>query len=495
MQDTVKEFLLTSQKVSIRSDLSGGKPVYVYIDSGKSAYHSAELTELLRRFAPLDVSEEALSFLLQNRVIPPPLTIYKNLYVVTTGIIGQLEFADGAVRFNYHFDFPFLREKRHLDNNLEDREIFEMIYSSTQEKLKKDQACYLFHSAGKDSNMIALAIAEAGHQQSVTLITHGAVRGEDESEVSKALADKMGYKHRVLREVVDIDKHFDEICRFFTEVPFPCLDNVCLAYPLYVTQMPELRCSTIIDGMGNDVYMGHVPKRWDFAGRMIQPASKMLRKYSQKSSSLGILHHLSRSRAEWISPIGFTYAESSLFMSGMSETAPYWYKLDGQFSSLDNYDFRSFIMGTCLSQEMMMRKVRNFSDAIGGNLIFPWSDDRLAVFFGQLKEEYLIDRKEGRNKVLLREILMRHLNLDSDKIGKKAFRYGSDILIDKNKLMVTEYIKNCQLWKRQGMEEMLNILLGRMCGGGRKGRVSNKLIYYLFLISLWWNNCKYVNRR
>ena len=38
------------------------------------------------------------------------------------------------------------------------------------------------------------------------------------------------------------------------------MDNVVLAYPLYATQI-EFSNTNIIDGMGNDVFIGHIPSK------------------------------------------------------------------------------------------------------------------------------------------------------------------------------------------------------------------------------------------
>ena len=69
--------------------------------------------------------------------------------------------------------------------------ILELLANATIERIDKNKPSFLFHSAGKDSNTIALSLAEAGWQNKVTLITHKSKGNADESEISSKIAKNL----------------------------------------------------------------------------------------------------------------------------------------------------------------------------------------------------------------------------------------------------------------------------------------------------------------
>lgn len=70
----------------LKSDLAAEFPIYVYVfKDKKKLLYSTSIRELLddsRVQKPLDISEDGLSFLLQRGVVPPPSTIYKDIYII-----------------------------------------------------------------------------------------------------------------------------------------------------------------------------------------------------------------------------------------------------------------------------------------------------------------------------------------------------------------------------------------------------------------------------
>ena len=79
-----------SETLLLKSDLTGNKPLYVYISKNqKNLYWSNCLTELLDDpsvIKPLTVSSEAISYLLLNSVVPPPLSVFDNIFIISIGI-------------------------------------------------------------------------------------------------------------------------------------------------------------------------------------------------------------------------------------------------------------------------------------------------------------------------------------------------------------------------------------------------------------------------
>src|SRR5690606_31202479 len=100
--------------------------------------------------------------------------------------------------------------------------ILEMLAEATISRIDQSKPSFLFHSAGKDSNSIALALAEAGWQDRVTLVTHKSKGSVDESEISARIAKNLGFKHCVLHEVDNFKQEHDQaIESYFANAPFP----------------------------------------------------------------------------------------------------------------------------------------------------------------------------------------------------------------------------------------------------------------------------------
>ncbi len=79
-------------------------------------------------------------------------------------------------------EFPFLNKNR---DKVDENYILELLAEATISKLDETKPSYLFHSAGKDSNSIA--IAEAGYQDKITCISHQSKGEKDESEISRQI--------------------------------------------------------------------------------------------------------------------------------------------------------------------------------------------------------------------------------------------------------------------------------------------------------------------
>ena len=83
------EHTITDPPRLLKSDLAAEFPVYVYVfHDKKTLLFSTSLRELLddrRVQKPLTVSEKGLSFLLQRGVVPPPKTIYRDIFLLGAG--------------------------------------------------------------------------------------------------------------------------------------------------------------------------------------------------------------------------------------------------------------------------------------------------------------------------------------------------------------------------------------------------------------------------
>ena len=491
-------FKINDKPIVLKSDIAGEFPIYVYIDEARvQLLYSKNIVELLdddRVKKPLKVSSEGLSFLLQTGLTPPPKTIYQNVYILGIGNTLEVKTISNKLDLRFKYDFPFHNENRLKKEDMvpDEDKILELVAKAAINRIDTSRESFLFHSAGKDSNTIAVALAEAGWQDKFTLVTHRSKGSSDESEISKRIASKLGFKHNILKEVDSLHKKDERIVgEYFQNMPFPCTDNVTLAYPFYSIQMPDLINSNIIDGGGNDSYMMTPLKKRE---TKLLPVSKVMqnfqhiRKYINSESYFAPLF---RTPPEWFGMNGFNYGDAKLIFPDIDSVHGFWKNEVSKRTHLDTIDFKTDLYTSTIS-ELHIRKARNFTDSIGSNLILPFANSDVANYFKTMPEEYLFNRKTLANKLILRELLFNKIKLDSNQIGKMPFTYDSHSLIVENWTLISSEIISCKVWDKQGVSKLLKRMGPSLHGNGWSAGASGRLLYRLYLISGWLNRNKWL---
>ncbi len=496
----INQYLPHQASLVLESDLAGEFPLYLYWPSSQSMLlYSASITELLsdvRVSKPLKVSVHGLSFLLQSGVVPPPKTAYQDIYIVGIGDEAQVGTKNDKVQVTFSHQFPFMNANRLASDEMQPDEvvILQMLAEATQSRIDESKPSYLFHSAGKDSNSIALALAEAGWQHTVTLLTHKSKGKADESEISAKIAKQLGFKHQILYEVDQLQiEHHQAIEDYFIHAPFPCTDNVTLAYPLYVQQLPELRGANIIDGGGNDSYMATPPTRREAHNVLLSKVmhrASFLRQFTPSESSF---LPLIRTSAECFGINGLSFMDAEKVLPDAINVYPHWKQESHLRKDWDLFDFKTDVYSTRTIAEVHIRKARNFSDSISSNFVLPFANQHVAEYFSKVPEEYLFDRKALHNKIILRRMLKNRLALDSDKLGKMGFSYDSHSMILQNWVGILNELQACPLWEQTYLMKMIMRLKKTMQTHHKYAEFSGRLIYRMYLLSAWYNKNRYLN--
>jgi len=170
---------------------------YVFNDKNNNQiYRSRAIKDVLTKFRnQLKLSNLGISFLLQNGVTPAPNTIFKDLYIEGFGIKVN-NFSTDKEKLEYESNFPVQIGGK---NKPDEEKILELIKDSAEKQFEKKDS-FLFHSAGKDSNMIALALAKSDFKDNITFITqsYSGISQLDESTISKDVAKKLGFNHLII---------------------------------------------------------------------------------------------------------------------------------------------------------------------------------------------------------------------------------------------------------------------------------------------------------
>lgn len=481
--------------LSLNSDLAAEFPLYVYLDKNKNTLaYSFSIGNLLKSkyvVNPLTVSSEGVSFFLQSGVVPPPMTIYENIYILGIGDSAQVKEKNGQILLEFHHAYPFFNSYRCGEDKMrpDDNFILEMLANAMLNRIDTSRPTFLFHSAGKDSNALALALAEAGLQEKVTLITQKAKGEKDESFISGKIAEKLGFRHVILYEpIVITSKHRMAINDYFEKASFPCSDHVSLAYPLYGVQLPELYGANIIDGMGNDVYIGHVPGRAEYSKQKLSPVTSRFRFVSDRFRSDSIFNPLGNTKSEFCGLSGFRFKDLKQIYPQGQNVHSHWRNESEKRKGWDYFDLRGDIRGCFIDTEIHTRKVRNACEMWESRLILPWANQRVAEYFSKLSEKHLVDRSKFKNKIFLREMLKKRIGLDSDVLGKKGYHFDFfDVIINRNRREILDSILNSPLFGKKSLNH-IDVLFKNIDHCDSLGIVSfrRKLILRLFVLASWY---------
>lgn len=495
----MNRYSLNDKELELKSDLAAEFPIYIYLSQNKDyLFYSQSIKELLDMkevIKPLEVTSEGISFLLQSGVVPLPKTVYKNIFIVGVGDTAVAKTVNDKIEIDFSHKFPFFNKDRDEEVDIDEEYILEILAEATISKMEKEKPTYLFHSAGKDSNSIAIALAEAGYQDKVTCISHQSKGEKDESEISRKIATKLGFKHQKIYEPKKLEKEqLDSINHYFENVPLPCMDNVALAYPLYATQI-EFNNTNMIDGGGNDIYMGYIPNKLEY------DRQKTFSKFSKLRPIIGNLSSGTRcdiatsTRAEWASGLfGVTYGDTKKILINANNVYSFWNKESEKRYDWDYLDVKADIRSFAIESDQFQRKARNFADSYSINLIHPFANQKVAQYFSKLPEKYLFDRKEFKNKLILRKILKERIELDSDKLGKMAYEFDFYSILMMMKKDVDTEILSCKLWNNEGIEKVLNNLYKKINSNHRLAGRIKALVQRLYLLSAWYNKNKYIKR-
>jgi len=490
-----------ARPLKIKSDLAAEYPVYLYCteDRGRIVYTTSIVDMLDSSYVakPLRISSEGVSYILQKGVVPPPQTIFSNLYVLSVGDEALVSVENGLLTLSFSHDFPFRSDRRSAENCFrpDEDEVFKLLAEATDERLIAGKRSFLFHSAGKDSNMLALSLAKAGWQDRVELVSQKSKGKSDESEISAGIAKKLGFKHIILSEpdatCSETRKCLDD---YFINSTIPVFDKVTLALPLYPLQLPGIVGCNLIDGGGNDSYMMTPLSRLQHWCFRTSAARSALRPLAQKFfSSISHMNPLTASKFDWCGFFGYMQSGAKYIYPDAVDVRSYGVEQEKLRSKWNYLDFKTDLLTSILASEMHIRKIRTICDVWGSNVVLPYTNQTVANYFSDANLSCLLDVESGRNKVLFRDSLKKHLNLDSDSLGKLGYSFDFPLFLSTHKRHVEDEIFSCRLWDHQNILKEVSFLWHYSQVKSLVGFRANVLLQRLFLLSAWANKNRYVN--
>ena len=468
--------------------------VYTYLDhNGHKVYYSYWLPDILDHIVStndLRVSDQGISFFLQNGVVPYPKTIFEDVSALGLGWkIKSIE-AGNINSILPSYSFPFNNKDRGANSVFDsgsENKLLSLLGSSVENNFDENADGVLFLSAGKDSSSIALSLANSDLRNKVTCVSYKAKGQDDESEIASQTANKLGFKHETVSfDAVLTNEQKGEIEKFCARMPMPCSDNALFFFPLANLQLGLDSRQNIIDGMGNDVFLGHIPAKSEFQQQSLRRFNPFPPTIERFLASESKFRRACRSRPELTGMNGLTYYDESRIRHGARKISQHWRTEDYG----DYLDLRARIRGTFIDHGVFMAKVRGLSHAYGHNVLFPWTDTRVVEFIFQFSESVMFNREGLKNKVFLRKMLKERIGLDSDALGKKTFGFNGWNIVSNNKEWALDTILSCRFFNREETER----LVSRFWRKSEPDPISRACIYRLFVFALWANHSRYVNR-
>ncbi|WP_233840405.1 asparagine synthase-related protein [Dyella sp. 2HG41-7] len=213
-------------------------------------------------FSPLDrlrggdlpIDPVSLADLMRLSFVYPPHSIFQNVKLAGTGFDPTQDMHSEPL---YHYEFQSAKAPaRPLPGSISDKQLLDTYHRLLCDAISRAtanmRAPWLFQSGGKDSTVLAIALAET--RPDTACFTY--LGGPEENEVPSAqiVAKKFGLRHEAL--VCDPERAYDRYLALVPRIPLLTADFATLSYVDLATEVRARRGDGIIDGLGADEYFG-----------------------------------------------------------------------------------------------------------------------------------------------------------------------------------------------------------------------------------------------
>lgn len=245
------------KKIILIRDRIGIKPLYYWIKDNKLLFAS-ELKALVEcDQIKLVINKNAINDYLSFLYVPPPKTIFENIYKLLPGemlIFNQ----DGKYETQTYWDIKFSNE--HKTEEEYTKKLRELLEESIDLRMVSDVPVGVLLSSGLDSSVVATLAAKKSPYE----INTYTVGFEDEKDnqyneliESKEFSEKLGTNHHeIIVNSQDSLKHLDEVVWQLDE-PF---SNPTTTLNYIISEFASRSSKVVLSGVGGDEMFGGYPK-------------------------------------------------------------------------------------------------------------------------------------------------------------------------------------------------------------------------------------------
>lgn len=210
----------------------------------------------------------------------------------------------------------------------------------------------------------------------------------------------------------------------------------------------DLTSGAVLDGGGNDLYMGIVPTRKFKAMQGLRIRNEWI---AQRVESLipvdSILGYFTRSRvATQLSGRTFRLPDTRRFYPDVVETRPFWAQVSDDTAEVGAIDLGTTVATAFHDQAEVHLKAHVAAQASGMVAAFPYCDSEVVDYLFNLPVSARYDVKSGVTKILLRQMLLDTIGYDAEAVGKHYFGFEGDRFLLAHRSFVLSEISQCGLW-------------------------------------------------
>lgn len=429
--------------------------------------------------APVEVDHGSISHLLHDGFVPQPFTVYRDVFAISVGFSAKV--SNGEISFQR--DFPFRLARSREDQAGGPQALLEHLSGATLEAYSARNKAVLLLSAGLDSTSIAVAAKHAGCDDLLCL-TYGEPGQQSEVELAQSVCRRLGLRHNAHIVSVEAPELRRSLLEHAANVPEPCADPATIASISAVGSCCD-RDTVVLDGSGSDYYFWSPPRRLDALKVRLSPG-----RFQAVRSLRRLLPFYTRHERLLASPIEpyllhgawLRHCDSRRFYPESVDTHLYWLEEWHAQGKIPNEEARFQARAMYVGPGAHMMKIRNAAVGTGGTALFPWANQEVAGFCFNLPQEHRFDRKSGKSKILVRQMLRETIAYDDELIGKRAFLFGKRRFLEAHTDFCRDEILNCKLWSRE-IENVVLHLVQKL----RQGQRTENALLALLMVSLWHN--------
>ena len=433
------------------------------------------------------LSSFGISQFLHHGLVPPPHTEWNELWFLGMGDRCILTSAPQGIDVSFERTYPHLGANSTGMSQPSTSTLLEVLTDATDRQINAAGGDgFLMMSSGKDSASIAVALAEGGHTE-IQCVTYRTDPVDTESEIAASTCRRLGLTHRTFDIPANASAVEEELVRFFEGSARPCADLVQIPYALVVGDS-GLRAGAVLDGGGNDLYMGIVPSRKFKAMQRLRVRNEAVAQRVERAVPVdSILNYFTRSRvATQLSGRSFRLRDTETFYPDVVDTRPFWAQISDETSDLDPIDLGTAVATSFHDQAAVHLKAHVAAQAFDMAAEFPYCDSAVVDYLFNLPVPARYDAKSGVTKLLLREMLLETIGYDAEAVGKHYFGFEGDRFLIEHRSFVLSEISACSLWSSD---------VGSLAASWVDQLERRPLLYHsllvLFQLSGWHNHSRY----
>jgi asparagine synthase (glutamine-hydrolysing) len=430
---------------------------------------------------PLQVSPAGCQFLLAYGLVPPPFTLYSNVYAL--GIGDRLHAAGSAAELSV--DFPYFSSMSSARERPDPQELERRLVAAVERALAGRDAI-LMQSAGKDSAALLIGLAGVRDKR-VKSVTYRPHYREDEAPYAAELAGRFGVPH----VVVDADpvREAELLLELCGRAPVICAD-VAIAGYLRALDGCGAKASVVLDGLGGDIYMGYVQPREEAVLSLLSLPRVRSELWGRiEPARLGAVASYALKSA-LMYPAERCLSGSHLSPRAVRELIPtphgspfdwFFAKLDRRVAPMRPLDRRAYVRGRIYDGAGTMEKARLSAGSIGAQAAFPLCDRELIAHYFHLPPEAKYDERRRITKLPLRALLDAKIGTSRFFAEKGSFRYDVLSFAKHNAKTIEAEIRAAGSVLHD-VERWLSFLLARI-----DNYVHAYSLFALFMLAAWLN--------